>query len=195
MVGECVCQGGAIIVIMAGKNKKKKHHPLFDHPLNQFSRGDALWDDEFVEAIAKGKKPAEPINWDKILKPIDKNVIQADVEVKTYTKAIEKITAYLDACEKAVCPKHSKTPFKFFDDATWTSNGEEVKHYNSFCQGTESSPCSQCSEDSQTKNPPQKKAKTNKNELVQAKGFNVDDFVGEEDTPKKVSAVVCKWCL
>ena len=180
---------------MADKNKNKKPHRLFSHPLNQLTRGDVLWDDAFVDAMAEGKKPAEPINWDKILKPIDENVVKADVEVKTYTKAIEKITTYEDACEKAVCPKYSRTPFKFFDDATWTSDGEEVKHYNVFCQGTESSPCSQCSEDSQTKNPPNKKAKRNPNELVQAKDFNVDDFVGEEDTPKKVSANACKWCL
>jgi len=122
-------------------------------PSNQLTRGDVLWDDAFVDAMAEGKKPAEPINWDKILNPIDENVVKADVEVKTYTKAIEKITTYEDACEKAVCPKHSRTPFKFFDDAMWTSDGEEVKHYNVFCQGTESSPCSQCSEDSQTKKP------------------------------------------
>jgi len=166
------------------QKKKSKPHPLFDHPLNQLTRGDVLWDDDFVDAMAEGKKPAEPIKWDKILKLIDKNVIKQDEEVRTCE----------DAIEKACCPKHRNKPFQFFDDATWTSDGEEVKHCNIFCQGTESGPCSQCSEDSQTENPPRKKAKPT-NELVEAKGFRKEDHEGEEESPKKMPPNACKWCL
>jgi len=181
---------------MSKENKKKKARvgSIFDHPIPKLSRGDVLWDDDFVDDMAEGKQPTTPINWDKILKPIDENIIKQDEDVRTYEEAIEK----------AVCPKYSRNPFQFFDDATWTSDGEEVKHYNIFCQGTESSPCSQCSEDSRTKNPPRKKPKTEDanvkeakvkgNELVQAKGFNKNDYEGEETTPVKISADACKWC-
>jgi len=80
----------------------------------------------------------------------------------------EEARTHSDAMEMAVCPKCSSNPVKVFDDATWTSDGEEVKHYNICCQGTESSPCSQCSEDSQMKNPPHKNVKPT-DELVQVK--------------------------
>ena len=30
--------------------------------------------------------------------------------------------------------------------------------------------------------------------FVQAKGYKKEDFEGEEDTPKKISADSCKWC-
>ena len=168
--------------------KGKMASSTFDHPINKLSRGEVLWDDDCVEAMAEGKLPAAPVNWDKILKPVDPNVVKQDEEVRTCQEAIEK----------AVCPKCSRNPFQFFDDAAWASDGEEVKHCNVFCQGTESSPCSQCSEDSQTKNPPRKKTKQEKvtetNALVQAKGFHKEDFEGEEETPQKISADACKWC-
>jgi len=108
--------------------EKKKINPLFDHPLNQLSRGEAIWDDKFVEAMAKGREPEGPVDWDQIIKPIDVDVIKKYAEVKAYTKTIEKITTYSDACEKAVRPKYSNNPFKFFDDATWTLDGEDVKY-------------------------------------------------------------------
>jgi len=109
-----------------------------------------LWDDDLVETVAEGKQPVTPIKWDKILMPIDENIIKQD----------DKVRMCADTMEKDVCPKYGKlNPFKVFDYATWTLGGEDVKHYNVFCQGTESSPCSHCSEDSQTKNPPCKKAK------------------------------------
>ena len=172
---------------------RKKPPSIFDHPLNQLSRGDVLWDEDYVGAMAEGKKMEGKIDWDKILKPVDPNMIKQDDEVKMHAKAIEKITAYEDALEKAVCPKHSNHPLKFFDDATWTSDGEDVKCYNIKCQGTESSPCSFCSQESEVKTPPPKKPKTT-SEFAQAKGFNKDDFEGEEETPKKMSADACKWC-
>jgi len=179
---------------MAEKKKKTNVHPLLDHPLNKLSRGEAIWDDKYVEAMAEGREPEGPIDWDKILKPIDVNVIKQDVEVKTYTKAIERITTYEDACEKAVCPKYHNNPFKFFDDATWTSDGEEVKYYNIKCQGTESSPCSFCSEEDNALNTPSQTPKAKRTKLVQAKGFKLDDYEGKEDTPKKISANACNWC-
>jgi len=179
---------------MADKNKKAKPNPLFDHPLNYLSRGEAIWDDKYVEAMAEGKEPEGLIDWDKILKPIDVDVIKQDVEVKTYTKAIERITTYEDACEKAVCPKYQNNPFKFFDDAMWTSDGEDVKYYNIKCQGTDSSPCLFCSEEDNALKTPSPTPKAKRTKLVQAKGFKLDDYEGKEDTSKKISANACKWC-
>jgi len=121
---------------MESKKKKSKPNPLFDHPLNQLIHGDVLWDNDFVNDMAEGKKPAEPIKWDKILKPINQCVINQDKEVRTYSESFEK----------AMCPKHHDDgqPFQLFDDATWCSDGEDVKHYNIRCLGTESSPYSKC---------------------------------------------------
>ena len=44
---------GYFVVAMDRKNKKSKPNPLTDHPLNQLTRGDVLWDDDFVESMAK----------------------------------------------------------------------------------------------------------------------------------------------
>jgi len=170
-----------------------KKPPSID-PLNKLSRGDVLWDDDFVEAMTEGKKMEGKIDWDKILKPVDPNVIKEDGEVKMHTKAIEKITSYQDAVEEAVCPKHNRNPFQFFDDASWTSDGMDVKHHNIKCQGAESSPCSFCSHESEVKTPPPKKTKHEESTLAQAKGFNKEDFEGEEETPEKMSTDACKWC-
>jgi len=89
--------------------------------LNHLSRPEVLWDDEEFDAMAEGRKIEGPIDWDKILKPVDPNVIQEDEEVKTYTAAIEK----------AVCPMHNtkRNVFAFFDDVTLTSDGEKIKHH------------------------------------------------------------------
>jgi len=180
---------------MESKKKKSKGNPLFDHPLNQLMRGDFLWDEDFVNDMAEGKKPAEPIKWDKTLKPIDQCVVNKDEEVRTHS----------DVIEKAMCPKchDGSKPFQLFDDATWCSDGEDVKHCNIRCLGTESSPCSKCPNNDKatrfaagvyTPSPsPDKPPK--KDGLAEAKGFNKRDFEGEEDTPKKVSADACKWCF
>jgi len=180
---------------MESKKKKSKPNPLFDHPLNQLMRGDVLWDDDFVNDMAEGKKPAKPIKWDKILKPIDQCVITKDEEVRTCS----------DAIEKAICPKchDGRKPFQLFDDATWCSDGEDVKCFNIRCLGSESSLCSKCLNNDNvsrfaagvyTPSPsPDKPPK--KDGLVEAKGSNKQDFEGEEDTPKKVSADACKWCF
>ena len=110
---------------------------------------------------------------------------------KEAIKADEEIRTYSDAIEKATCPKYnySHNIFKLWDDATWYSDGEDVKHFNIKCLGTESSPCSFCS-DKSVKTPEKKKP-----EFAQAKGFNKDDFEGEEETPEKIPPNACKWCL
>jgi len=80
--------------------------------------------------------------------------------------------------ENAVCPKCAmkRNLFALFDNAIWCSNGEDFKHFNVFCWGTESSPCHCCSNNY---NAPPKKTK-DKNELVQTEGFNLAEHKGEE---------------
>jgi len=76
--------------------------------------------------------------------------------------------------------------FAFFDDATWTSDGEGIEHCNIWHQGVESSPCLCCSESKKRTPTPLKKKRA---ELVQAKGFDLKDCEGEEEAspPKKRS--------
>jgi len=166
-----------------------------------------VFSDEFVEAMAEGKKISLPkslddivvdveddddddhkgIDWEAVLKPIPKEEIAKDEEVRNYA----------DAIEKAVCPKYGRNPLKVFDDATWTSDGEDVKHYNVFCQGTESSPCSYCSDAEKKYKTPSPTPKPKRTVFAQAKGFNLSDYEGEEDTPQKKASSgddVCKWC-
>jgi len=186
------------------KMPAKKRLPLMECAMNKIAQGTAVFTDEHVEAMAPGtdvKLPKnlddivddvddsgseEGINWDKILQPIPKEEIAKDDDARTHSEAIEK----------AVCPKcdTKRTCFAFFDDATWTSDGEEVQHYNIWCQGTESSPCSCCSESEKKTHTPVKKIRAQK--LVQAKGFNLNDFEGEEadSPPKKRSKCACRWC-
>ena len=185
-------------------SKKRERHPLAECAMNKIARGAAVFADDYVEAMAEGKKFPLPknlddvvvdvddeddddddkgIDWDAVLKPVPKEEIVKDEEVRTHAEAIQK----------AVCPKYSsRNPFKVFDDATWCSDGEEVKHFNIFCQGTESSPCSYCS-DKDFKTPSPKKKKP---DFAQAKGFRLEDYEGEEDTPRKMPAgvIACKWC-
>ena len=166
------------------EGRKKRVANVMDHPMAKIAKGTAVFSDEYVEAMAAGKNPPLPKRLDDIV-----------VDDDSSEKENEVIRTYCDAEEKACCPKYSNNPFKFFDDATWTSDGEDIKHYNIFCQGTESSPCSQCSHDSQTKNPPRETPKPKK--LLQAKGFHLEDYEGEEDTPQKMpanGAKACKWC-
>ena len=171
---------------MLQQGTKKRVANVMDHPMAKISKGTAVFSDECVEAMAAGKNLPLPKRLDDVV---------VDVDSSDKENEDEHIATHGDAVEKACCPKCNRNPFKFFDDATWTSDGEEVKHYNIFCQGTESSPCSQCSHDSQTKNPPRETPKPTK--LVQAKGFRLEDYEGEEDTPQKMpanGAKTCKWC-
>jgi len=142
-------------------------------------------DDVVVDVDSEDEVSEEGINWDKVLQPIPKEDIAKDEEVRTYSAAIEK----------AVCPKYDKRNcFAFFDDATWTSDGEEIEHHNIWCQGAESSPCSHCSESEKKAPTPVKKVRAES--LVQAKGFDLKDYEGEEDDtpPKKRSKNACKFC-
>ena len=172
--------------MLAATKKKKgtvKGCSLFNHPIQQLSRGEVLWDDEYVEAMAEGRQPEGKTDWNRILKPIDPNAVKD-----------EKITTCDEACEKAMCPLYRERPLQLFDDATWTSDGEEVKHFNIRCLGTDSSPCSFCSHESEVKTPPAKKPKKETSEFAEAAGFNKHDYEGEEESPKKMSATACKWC-
>ena len=188
------------------KKKAAPRPPLVECAMNKTARGAAVFTDDHVEAMAAGNdvklpkdlddivvdvnddKSEKGIDWESVLKPVPKEVIAADEEVRTYH----------DAIEKACCPKYSNNPFKFFEDATWHSDGLEVKHFNISCQGTESSPCSYCSDDEKPGyKTPSPTPKVKRTEFAQAKGFNLSDFEGEEETPeKKVSygPDVCKWC-
>jgi len=171
--------------MLAATKKKKgtvKGCSLFNHPIQQLSRGEVLWDDEYVEAMAEGRQPEGKTDWNRILKPIDPNAVKD-----------EKITTCDEACEKAMCPLYRERPLQLFDDATWTSDGEEVKHFNIRCLGTDSSPCSFCSHDREVKTPPAKKPKKETSEFAEAAGFNKHDYEGEEESPKKISATACKW--
>ena len=183
---------------------KKRQGSFFDSPMTKIAKGTAVFCDEFANSMAEGKKVPLPknlddtvvdvdkenvgIDWENVLKPIPKEEIAKDEEIRTCQ----------DAMEKAICPKHSKfNMFKVFDDATWTSDGEEAKHYSICCHGTESSPCSHCSDADKVHKAPSPEAKkppVKKNTFAQAIGFNAQDCEGEEDTPVKVSADACKWC-
>jgi len=43
-------------------------------------------------------------------------------------------------------------------------------------------------------NTPNPTPKAKRTKLVQTKGFNLDDYEGEEDTLKKISSDAGKWC-
>jgi len=182
------------------KKTKSKPNPLHDHPMNQITRGDLLWDDDFVKDMAEGKKPKHGGDWAKITKP---NIKDEEEEIESPGKP----RTFQEAMERAGCPKYHdvSNPFKLFDDAEWYSDGEDVKWFNIKCGGTETSPCSFCSDKNKvvkvkagvyTPSPSPVKPPA-KSEFVQAKGYNKDDYEGEEDSPKKMAprtADFCKWC-
>jgi len=89
-----------------------------------------------------------------------------------------------------LCPKYGtkRNIFAMFDDASYYSDGN-VKHYNIGCQGNDSSPCSFC--ESVTASPKKKGS-----HFAELAGFNIEDYEGEEDSPRKMPAdvPVCKWC-
>lgn len=176
----------------------KKLSTLLTHPVAKLARGEAVWGDDFAKAMAEGKKPETPIDWDKILKPTSPNVMKKDDSA---------IITYDDTIHKKMCPKcsNSGNPFKLFDEARWCSDGEDVKCYNIKCQGTESSPCSFCSDKGKvtrvapgcfapSPSPSPAKQKQRTSEFVEAVGYSKDLCEGEEETPKKILAHACKWC-
>jgi len=135
-----------------------------------------------VEAMANGKERVAPTDWNEIVKPV----------VEKKKKVIKCSCDELEDMEEAnkMCPKHEqRDAFALWGDATHCSDG--VNHFNVTCQGTESGPCSFCSEeDVKTLEPSPPKAQ----KFAQATGFDVNDCEGEEETPKKVLAYDCEWC-
>jgi len=170
--------------------------------MNKIARGAAVFSDEFVEAMAAGKDVKLPKNLDDIV--VDCGSDDNDEMKTTPKKTTKKVMkcSYEELEEMSdnnkLCPKcDQRDVFALWGDATHHSDGE-LNHFNVKCQGTESSPCSYCSDDEKPghKTPsPTPKEKTT--ELAQAKGFNVADFEGEEEMPEKKAPHgpdICKWC-
>jgi len=168
--------------------------------MNKIARGAHVFLDDFVEAMASGKNVKLPKNLDDI---IDDNVSDLEdiADEEKVAVSNDKPTTYADACERLHCPRYQRScnAFRLFDDATWYSDGEDVKRYNIKCLGTDSSPCSACSNKEVTRvkaglYTPSPSPTKPKKFAFDAEGFNKADYKGEEDTPKKVSADGCKWC-
>jgi len=195
------------LVDKSKSSTRKRLSDLFESPMRKVARGSAVFSDDFVEAMAEGKKVPLPkklddivvdvdededkenkgIDWNEVLKPVPQSVIDEDEDVKTYSEAMMK----------AKCPKYERNIFAVFDNADFYSDGE-VKKFNLKCLGNKSSPCSHCSGNNNnvwTPDPSPSPPEVKKSEFAQAKGFYKEDYEGEEDTPKKLSANACKWCL
>jgi len=171
-----------------GRSKKRAlDFGVMDSAMSKVAKGTAVFSDEFAEVMATRKDVQLPKNLDDIVEDVEKENIP---ETPEPTK------------KSRICPKyHTSAPvFKVFDDATWYSDGEDVKWYNIKCQGTESNPCSVCSDPQRvtrmkageftpSPTPPPKEVK-----FAKASGYNREDFEGEEETPEKISANACKWC-
>jgi len=194
-------------VDVSKSSTRKRLSDLFESPMRKVARGSAVFSDDFVEAMAEGKKVSLPknlddvvvdleevedkenkvIDWKDVSKPVSQSVIDEDDDVKTYSETMMK----------AKCPKYERNIFAVFQNADFDSDGE-VKKFNLKCLGTESSPCSHCSGNNinvWTLDPSPSPPVVKKSEFAQAKGFYKEDYEGEEDTPIKVSANACKWCL
>lgn len=162
-------------------------HGFFDSPMTKIAKGTAVFADDYVEAMADGKMKGLPKNMDNIVVDIDEN---ENFKQPRCTKK-PKVYTPLDAQDVLLCPKYDKrNVFAMFDDASYYSDGN-VKHYNIGCQGTDGSPCSFCDSEGD-KTPSPKKG----SQFVEPAGFDIEEFEGEEPTPKKMPAdvPVCKWC-
>jgi len=129
-----------------------------------------------------------PKNLDDVVVNNDKQ----NVKASRCTKNV-KTCAALDAQDVLLCPKCAKRDiFAVFDDASCCLDGN-VKHCNIGCQGTDTSPCSFCDSEGNKKTPTPKKKGS---DFAEPTGFNIEEFKGEEDSPKKIPADVplCKWC-
>jgi len=156
---------------------------ILDHPMRKIANGTAVFSDDYVNAMADGTMKCLPKKMDDIV---------VDVDSEKENRCTKKMKSYtpLDSQDVLLCPKYgNRDIFALFDDASYYSDGN-VKHYNITCQGTDSSPCSFCISDEEKRTP------SPKNQFVKPKGFNINDYEGEEDTPKKMPAgvPVCKWC-
>ena len=161
---------------------------FFDSAMTKIAKGTAVFADDYVDAMADGKTKGLPKNMDDIVVDIDKD--KENVKEPRCTKKPKAYTP-LDAQDVLLCPQcANRNVFAMFDDASYYSDGN-VKHYNIGCQGTDASPCSFCDSEGD-KTPSPKKG----SEFVEPAGFDIEQFVGEEPTPKKMPAdvPVCKWC-
>jgi len=174
-------------------------------PMSKIAKGCAVFTDDFVDAMAEGRKVALPKNLDEIVVDVDsEKENESDSEKEdsfTIHRCSKKVKSYkssLDLEEVDLCPKYGKrNAFAIWEDASFYSDGE-LKQFHIKCQETESSPCSFCSgdsgEDNYVKTPSPKRKGS---EFAQAKGFDINNYEGEEDTPKKMAAGIgklCKWC-
>jgi len=179
--------------------KKRMRQPLAECAMNKIARGAAVFSDEFVEAMAAGKMKALPKNLDKIIVDVDSEEdSEEEIETAKKLRCSKKVKSYkssFDVEDIEPCPKYAKRDaFAVWEDASYYSDGD-VKHFNIKCQGTDSSPCSFCTGDSGDDNyvkTPSPKGKVS--EFAQAKGFDINDYEAEEETPKKISGDACKWC-
>jgi len=186
------CRKGPLTMVPAqskltGEKRVNSPDEFFDSPMTKVSKGTAVFSDDYVNSMAEGKMKGLPKNLDDIIVDVDK---ENDDPVPRCSKKMKSYSG-LDAQEMMLCPKYVKrNVFAVFEDASYYSDGE-LKHFNIKCQSTESSPCSYCETPSPS---PPKQPPEVKNEFAQAKGFDINDYVGEEETPKKISANACKWC-
>jgi hypothetical protein len=186
------------------KNESKKRlGQALEHSMSKISKGTAVFSDEFVNAMAEGKPVPLPKNLDDVVVDIDseeeddKNSDKENGNKSLRcTKKLKTYKSSLDVEDIEPCPKYARRgPFAVWEDASYYSDGE-LKHFNIKCQETESSPCSFCTGDSGDDNyvkTPSPKGKGS--EFAQAKGFDINDYEGEEATPNKRSANSCKWCM
>lgn len=114
--------------------KKRERMSLAECAMNKVLRGSTVFTDEFVNAMADGKKVPLPkslddivvdvddvgIDWNKILQPVPRKIIKEDDEVKAYNKAIKPAKFHA---------KYVEDPLRVFDNAEFYSDGE-VKCWN-----------------------------------------------------------------
>jgi len=156
-------------------NKLKK--PVFmKHPIQKLQDGDVVFSDEFVNAMAEGKKHDFKGGFDSILVEClaEKENKKPDPEGKRPQGRPKDDRKY--------------SPFQKCEDAECYSDGERVIENSfiadhSYCEEEEKEPfLTQLSEAT----PPKKKGG-----LVQAEGFNLNDYMAEEE-PEDPNA--CPHC-
>jgi len=182
---------------------KKRLGDVLEPSMSKISKGTAVFADNFVDAMADGKAVPLPKNLDDVIVDVDSeeeddNNNEKENNSRRCTKKVQSYKSSFDFEDIEPCPKYAKRgPFAVWEDASCYSDGE-VKLFNIKCQETDSSPCLFCTGDSGDDNyvkTPSPKGKGS--EFAQAKGFDINDYEGEEETPKKMAAgkgQLCKWC-
>lgn len=181
--------------------EKKGKCSLWEHPIAKLQSGDALWDDDFVEAMAKGEKP-KSYDIDKIIVPIKKRV----------ASPAKKESPDKENLKPVVVPKKMKTanlkddgmyeeediskneftsnitagktgfldecPLQKYIDAEYDSDGEKIieKKYTPVKEHPEL--------------PPKKGAEFVNN----SEDFRLSDYEGEEEPPKPAPPGACPHC-